>query len=126
MSYRVPLGLSWQVVNSIHCGKPYASNTVVHVLTGHVYAHALRAHLISSAAIISILLERPGCISEINLDKLRIMHQALLKGDISTDSVENEECVQQITNTIDNLDYDNATKSRLAQMWMNYVNISQS
>ena len=73
----------------------YASNTVVHMLTGHASARALRAHLISSAAIVSILLETPGCMSEINLDKLRIMHQGLLKGDISTDSVVNEECVQQ-------------------------------
>ena len=99
----------------------YASNTVVHMLTGHAYARALRAHLISSAAIVSILLETPGCMSKINLDKLRIMHQGLLKGDISTDSVVNEECVQQNTNTIDNLEDDIATKSRTAKMWMNYV-----
>ena len=99
----------------------YASNTVVHMLTGHAYARALRAHLISSAAIVSILLETPGCMSEINLDKLCIMHQGLLKGDISTDSVVNEECVQHIPNTIDNLEDDIATKSRTAKMWMNYV-----
>ena len=30
----------------------YASNTVVQVLTGHAYARALRAHIISSAVII--------------------------------------------------------------------------
>ena len=99
----------------------YASNTVVHMLTEHAYARAIRAHIISSAAIVSILLETPGCMSEINLDKLRIMHQGLLKGDISTNSVVNEECVQQITNTIDNLEDDIATKSRTAKMWMNYV-----
>ena len=100
----------------------YASNTVVHTLTGHAYARALRAHLISSAAIVSMLLETPGCMSEINLDKLRMMHlEALLKGDISTDSVVDEECVQQITNTIDNLEDDIATRSRTAKMWMNYV-----
>ena len=99
----------------------YASNTVVHMLTEHAYARAIRAHLISFAAIVSILLETPGCMSEINLDKLRIMHQGLLKGDISTDSVVNEECVQQINNTIDNLEDDIATKSSTAKMWMNYV-----
>ena len=38
----------------------YAPNTVVHMLTGHAYARALRAHLLTSAAIVSLIVNQPG------------------------------------------------------------------
>ena len=47
---------------------------------------AMKGKVLLFKSIISTLLETPGCMSEINHDKLRIMNHALLKGDISTDS----------------------------------------
>ena len=35
----------------------YALNTVVHMLSGHAYARALRAHIITIAALTSLLLD---------------------------------------------------------------------
>ena len=43
----------------------YAPNTVVHMFTGHAYARALRAHLLSSAAIVALLMDSPDCMSGI-------------------------------------------------------------
>ena len=45
----------------------YAPNSVVHMLTGHAYARALRAHILSSVVIISVVLEAPGCLVGIDL-----------------------------------------------------------
>ena len=55
-----------------------ALNTVAHMLTGRTYARALRSHLLSSAAVISLLLDRPGSINIVDLDELREIHQTLL------------------------------------------------
>ena len=49
----------------------YAPKTVEHMLTGHAYARALRGHFITSAALTRLMIdENPGCMIDINLEKL--------------------------------------------------------
>ena len=43
----------------------YAGNTVVHMLTGHAYARALRAHILTSAATMSALLNTSKCVEKV-------------------------------------------------------------
>ena len=57
MSYMGPIG------NIISCSglqeeweTVYAPNSVKHILTGHAYARALRAHMLSAAAVVSVML----------------------------------------------------------------------
>ena len=46
----------------------YAPNSVKHMLSGHAYARALHAHMLSSASVMARMLSTPDCLSGINLD----------------------------------------------------------
>lgn len=79
----------------------YAPNTVIHVMTGHAYARALRAYMLSSVAIVSKLLDQPECLSGVDLSHLKAIHKALLNGECPASSVEDEECVNHLSDAID-------------------------
>ena len=56
----------------------YAPNTVVHKLSGYAYARALRAHIITIAALTSLILDSYEYLETINIDKIQQIHTALL------------------------------------------------
>ena len=62
-------------------GTVYTPNSIQHMLTGHAYSRALRAHILSSAAISSVLLETPGCLTWVNIDRLQNIKEELLDSD---------------------------------------------
>lgn len=57
----------------------YAKNSVNHMLTGHAYARALRAHMLSAASIMSEMLDTPHCLSGVNISKIESLLDTLLK-----------------------------------------------
>ena len=57
----------------------YAHNSVNHMLTGHVYARALRAHMLSAVSLVAHLIETPDCLSGVNLNKVKSPREMLLK-----------------------------------------------
>ena len=57
----------------------YAHNSVNHMLTGHAYARALRAHMLSAVPLVAHLLETPDCLSGGKLNKINSLHEMLLK-----------------------------------------------
>lgn len=91
------------------------------MMTGHAYARALRAHLLSSVAIMSNLLETPGCLSNVNLTHIQAVHTDLLSGECATASVENDVCVQQLTQIMDDLMKESAGQSRTGKLWVEYL-----
>ncbi len=99
----------------------YAPNTVIHMMTGHAYARALRAHLLSSAAMITVMLQAPGCLDGLNLEHLRQIHEKLLNSECATGCVVDEVSVQQLTDVIDDLAEEVSSGSRTGKLWMNYV-----
>ena len=99
----------------------YAPNTVIHMMTGHAYARALRAHLLSSAAIVSKLLDQPECLSGVDLPHLKAIHKALLNGECPASSVEDEECVNQLSHVIDTLMVQAAAQGRTGKLWVEYL-----
>lgn len=99
----------------------YAPNTVIHMMTGHAYARALRAHLLSSVAIMSNLLETPGCLSNVNLTHIQAVHTDLLSVECATAYVENDVCVQQLTQIMDDLMKESAAQSRTGKLWVEYL-----
>ena len=100
----------------------YAPNTVVHMLSGHAYARALRAHIITIAALTSLLLDSHEYLETINVDKLQQIHTDLLhNSEYSTESVTDNKYVQQLSNLIDELESKSALQSRTARLWINYL-----
>lgn len=72
----------------------YAPNTVIHMMPGHAYARALRAHLLSSAAIMSLLLQNAEYLTNVNFSHLQEIQKALLNAEYPTECVKDEEFVQ--------------------------------
>jgi len=91
------------------------------MLTGHAYARALRAHLISSVAISTLLLEKPGCLDNVDLDSLCRLHKALLKTDDSTDTVVDDACLRMVTEALRDAMKDATNESRTGKLWINYL-----
>ena len=100
----------------------YAPNSIQHMLTGHAYSRALRAHILSSAAISSVLLETPGCLTGVNIDRLQNIKEELLDSDGPSPNLSREECLQQFTEIMDGLMMSNAAESRTGKLWISYLN----
>ena len=97
----------------------YAPNTVAHMLTGHAYARALRAHLLSSAAVLSLLLDRPGAMNGVDLDQLREIHQALLCATSAPSDVHAD--MMNIHRSVTGALLELAGESRTGKLWVKYV-----
>ena len=65
----------------------YAIYSTKHMLTGHAYARALRAHMLSAASIVSLMLDTPNSLNGVAKESLRDLHAMLLKHDCSLDTV---------------------------------------
>lgn len=75
----------------------YASKTA--------YARALRTHLLSSAAMVSLVLNNPGCMSGIDVEHLDDTFKGLLAGNIFVEDVGDELQQQATPYSINSMDY---------------------
>lgn len=103
----------WQTV--------YAPNTVNHMVTGHAYARALRAHLLTAAALVRILLQTPGCLIGMDISQFCSVQIMLLARECDMSSIMNEEVVQQLTHILHDLMADAARQSRTGKLWIQYL-----
>ena len=99
----------------------YAPNSIPHMQTGHAYARALRAHTLLAAAITSLLLENPGCLTEVNIQNLGATRAVLFDGALASNCLHNQESVPQVMQVIDDLMLSNAAGSRTGKLWVNYL-----
>ena len=98
----------------------YVPKSVVHMLTGHAYSRALRAHLLTCAAFVSLAFETPGCLTGINIDRLATLHQ-LLQGEMDANIALNKVACSQITYVLDDLLNDLSGQSRTLKIWTEYI-----
>ena len=124
----------------------YASNTVVHMLTGKAIARAVRAHLLVDAALNGLLLasalgvplpsqsnsedeEADEAISEEtvatvgtnrNLDEAYALYESLMEETISADDVCRSDVIQRITTILEEK-IDSLKSSRTASLWLQYM-----
>ena len=61
----------WETVYAPYSGK--------HMFTGLAYARALRAHMLSAAAVVSEMLRTTNCLDGVDLNRLNTLHEMLLK-----------------------------------------------
>ena len=99
----------------------YAPNSIPHMQTGHAYARALRAHILSAAVITSLLLENPGCLTGVNIQNLGATKAALFDGELASNCLHNQESVPQVMQVIDDLMLSNYAGSRTGKLWVNYL-----
>ena len=60
----------------------YAKGSVVHMLTVHAFSCALRAHILTLAALICVLMETPGYMDSIDKYHLGNLYQAVTRNKI--------------------------------------------
>ena len=67
MSYLGSAGyiMSQSGLKDMTWGTVYANNSIDHMMTGHAYARALRAHMLTAASLVGHLLERNGLNDEL-------------------------------------------------------------
>lgn len=85
-------------------------------MTGHAYPRALRVHLLSLIAVMSILLQTSECLKCVNLSHFKVVHQSVMKGECSTSFLKNEECVDKVTKIMDDLMEKVATQCRTSKL----------
>ena len=99
----------------------YAKGSVVHMLSGHAFSRALRAHILTSAALIGVLMGTPGTLDNIDKDRLVSLYQSLLNQEKNATDVSEEECVKQLSEIISQLLDTVASESRTGKLWVQYI-----
>ena len=89
--------------------------------TDHVYARALRAHLLSSAATVSLLMDSPDCMSGIDLEHILETYRRLLAGTVTADDVESE--LTAVNLALHNQLTQLACQSRTARLWKSTLSL---
>ena len=99
----------------------YAKGSVVHMLTGHAFSRALRAHILTVATLICVLMETPGCMNSIDKDHSGNFFQALLNKERNTTDIADEECIRQLILIISQFLTQAVIQSRTGKLWMQYI-----
>ena len=101
--------------------KVYAPKSVKHMLTGSAYSRALRAHILTVAAIVSHLLDTPNCLSGINISKVQSVYESLLNGECVVSDILQERSLTQLTQVLEDLKADYSSAKRTRKLWINYL-----
>ena len=99
----------------------YAKGSVLHMLSGHAFSRALRAHILTSAALIGVLMNTPNTLDKINKDLLENLYKALLNHERNATDIAEEECVKQLSHVISQLLDRAASESRTGKLWVQYI-----
>ncbi len=70
------------------------------MLSGHAFSRALRAHILTSAALIGVLMGTPGTLDNIDKDSLVSLYQSLLNQEKNATDVSEEDSVKQLSEII--------------------------
>lgn len=101
----------------------FAKNSIVHMVNGHAYARALRAHSLSIAAIAHKLLEwceEEGFLSSSDIQALRKIHSDVFNGSTTDDSF--LFTLEPVLNAISSAMKKLEERSRTAKLWLQYCN----
>ena len=92
------------------------------MMTGHAYSRAVRAHLLTSAALLAMLLSNHEHLNVENQRQKMISLQALLLDtDCSNDNILEDTAIRDLRKTISNSMDEERRKSRTGALWINYM-----
>ena len=74
----------------------YAKGSVIHMLSGHAFSRAIRAHILTLSVLIGVLLGTSGTLDGIDKDHLANLYRALPNHDQNVADVADNECVKQL------------------------------
>ena len=97
----------------------YAKGTIVHMLSGHAFSRALRAHILTLVAIITVVVD--CSLQTIDTESLRTSYKNIFSQEQKVDEVVGEESINNFTQTILELLSRAADKSRTGKLWVQYT-----
>ena len=103
------LDVLWQTV--------YADATVHHMLNGHAYSRALRAHFLTSAALTTLLLTETHLD---DVDQLRRKYSALKDKDLDVHDIQVDLTIKHLVTVIERASA-NVAAFRTGKLWINYI-----
>ena len=77
------------------------SNSVSHMMTGHAYSRALRAHFLTSSALVSFFINNLE--TDIYLNLVEITHKQMLTGNVNVSALEGNTTIHQIVTQINEI-----------------------
>jgi hypothetical protein len=97
----------------------YAKGSVVHMLTGHAFSRAVRAHILTLLALICVLLDKANWESQIDREDLATLYQDTM--DQHADAAVVDKTLQEFQQLL-SLQLDKAaTESRTGKLWVQYI-----
>ncbi|KAG0721809.1 Glutamine synthetase [Chionoecetes opilio] len=91
------------------------------MLSGHAFSRALRAHFLSSAALISVLMDTTVTLDGVDKSHLENLHRTFLNHGRNAADVAEDEYIKQLSHTVSQLLDHAASQSRTGKLWVQYI-----
>ena len=104
-------------------GQVYAGNTVVHMMAGHAYSRALRAHFLTSPALVSFFTSNGEF--DIDLDFVEKIHKELLKNEAHFIELDKNLQLQDVVKNVDEIMSRNEDNFRTIKLWKTYFKMAK-
>ena len=98
----------------------YASETTPHMMSGHAYSRALRAHILTIEALTSLIMSFPEMLASIDMKRLETIYQELLDEKITVTDALGDETVLLLTRELENVILATKQKGRTPTLWIQY------
>ena len=77
--------------------------------------------MLSEVSLVAHLLETPDCLSGSNLNKVKSLHEMLLKHACLPEVLSKEHVLTQLSQIMDDLQQDETLSSRTGKLWIEYI-----
>lgn len=101
----------------------YAKNAVTHMINGHAYSRAIRAHNLTQVALSSLILEYDTSFTSDEKEKLLEIYNQFEKGELSELEVRESSLVEKLSNTFSQTLQSKDEISRTARLWVQYFKL---
>ena len=102
----------------------YAKGSVVHMVSGHAYSRALRAHFLTRAALGEVLFKTANCLEGTDAEELKTLYEDIIVRNKDPDEVIQDDRVKKVTAVIEHLCDQAAGQGRTATLWINYFMVT--
>lgn len=99
----------------------YGKTTVKHMLTGHAFARALRAYILTHAAIVEKVTEDEEELESVFCNEVQTVYDKLSRSDITQATGCDDKAVQSALTKLTDLMKVKKSESRTSKLWLNLI-----
>ena len=98
----------------------YASETTPHMMSGHAYSRALRAHILTIEALTTLIMSFPEMLTSIDMKRLESIYQELLDEKRTVTDALGDDTVLSLTCELEKVILAMKQKGRTPTLWIQY------